>query len=44
MTAERYWTASDGTKLFYRYDDFTDPRKDARLLVLIHPGIGSSQR
>ena len=44
MTAERYFTASDGTKLFYRYDDFTDPWKRAPWLVLIHPGIGSSAR
>ena len=44
MTIERYWTASDGTKLFYRYDDFTDPWKEAPLAVLLHPGLGSSLR
>src|SRR6476469_6457120 len=44
MTIERYWTASDGTKLFYRFDDFTDPWKEAPLLILLHPGLGSSLR
>jgi 3-oxoadipate enol-lactonase len=44
MTHSSYWTASDGTQLFYRYDDFTDPWKDAPLVVLVHPGLGSSLR
>jgi 3-oxoadipate enol-lactonase len=44
MTHSSYWTASDGTRLFYRYDDFTDPWKDAPLVVLVHPGLGSSLR
>ena len=44
MTIERYWTASDGSKLFYRCDDFTDPWRSAPWLVLLHPGIGSSRR
>lgn len=44
MTIERFWTASDGAKLFYRYDDFTDPWKEAPLVVLLHPGLGSSLR
>jgi 3-oxoadipate enol-lactonase len=44
MTSEHHWTASDGTNLFYRQDDFTDPWKEAPLLVLLHPGMGSSQR
>jgi 3-oxoadipate enol-lactonase len=44
MTHASYWTASDGTKLFYRYDDFTDPWKTAPLVVLVHPGLGSSLR
>ncbi len=44
MTSEHYWSASDGTRLFYRYDDFTDPWKDAPLVVLVHPGMGSSLR
>jgi pimeloyl-ACP methyl ester carboxylesterase len=44
MTIEKHWVASDGTKLFYRYDDFTDPWKEAPLVVLLHPGLGSSLR
>lgn len=44
MTSEQYWTASDGTRLFYRYDEFTDPWNQAPLLVLVHPGMGSSER
>jgi 3-oxoadipate enol-lactonase len=44
MTSEQYWTASDGTKLFLRYDDYTDPWKEAPLVVLLHPGLGSSLR
>ncbi|OGA37807.1 MAG: hypothetical protein A3G24_27805 [Betaproteobacteria bacterium RIFCSPLOWO2_12_FULL_62_13] len=24
MTSEHYWSTSDGTRLFYRYDDFTE--------------------
>lgn len=44
MTIEKHWCASDGATLFYRYDDFTDPWKDAPLVVLLHPGLGSSQR
>jgi pimeloyl-ACP methyl ester carboxylesterase len=44
MTHVSHWTASDGTQLFYRYDDFTDPWRQAPLVVLLHPGLGSSQR
>ena len=44
MTPASYWTASDGTQLCYRYDDFTDPWKEAPLVVLLHPGLGSSLR
>jgi 3-oxoadipate enol-lactonase len=44
MRIENFWTASDGAKLFYRSDDFTDPWKDAPLVVLLHPGLGSSLR
>ena len=44
MTTEKSWTASDGAQLFYRYDDFTDPWKKAPLVVLLHPGLGSSLR
>ena len=44
MTHASYWTASDGTQLHYRYDDFTDPWQKAPLVVLLHPGLGSSLR
>ena len=44
MTHASYWTAGDGTRLHYRYDDFTDPWKEALLVVLLHPGLGSSLR
>ncbi len=44
MTKGQYFTASDDTRLCYRYDDFTDPWVEAPLLVLVHPGMGSSQR
>ena len=29
MTHASYWTEGDGTRLHYRYDDFTDPWKSA---------------
>jgi pimeloyl-ACP methyl ester carboxylesterase len=44
MTHSSYFAASDGARLFYRYDDFTDPWKAAPLVVLVHPGLGSSLR
>ena len=44
MTAEHFWSASDGARLFYRYDDFADPWRDAPTVVLLHPGMGSSLR
>jgi pimeloyl-ACP methyl ester carboxylesterase len=44
MTHATYWTASDGTRLHYQYDDFTDPWHEAPLVVLLHPGLGSSLR
>ena len=44
MTHASYWNASDGTQLHYRHDDFTDPWKEAPLVVLLHPGLGSSLR
>ena len=44
MTISKYWTASDGTELHYRYDDFTDPWREAPLVVVLHPGLGSSLR
>ena len=37
-------TASDGLKLAYSVDDFTDPWKPAETLILIHAAMGSSRR
>jgi len=44
MTAYETFLASDGARLAYRYDDFTDPWKDAPWLILVHPGMGSAER
>lgn len=44
MTSTNFWHASDGTKLHYLEDDFTDPWKKSETIVLIHPGMGSSLR
>lgn len=44
MTHASFWTASDGTRLHYLYDDFTDPWREAPLVVLLHSGLGSSLR
>jgi 3-oxoadipate enol-lactonase len=37
-------TASDGLKLAYSVDDFTDPWKPAETLILVHAAMGSSRR
>src|SRR5215218_7281313 len=37
-------TASDGLKLAYSVDDFTDPWAPAETLILIHAAMGSSRR
>ena len=34
-------TASDGLKLAYSVDDFTDPWKPAETLILIHAAMGA---
>lgn len=44
MSAAEFLTASDGVRLAFRVDDFTDSWKDSPVLVLIHPGMGSAQR
>lgn len=31
-----YHTLADGTRLYYRFDDFTDPWKEAPVVVLVH--------
>ena len=38
------FTASDGVRLAYCIDDFTDPWKAAPTLLLLHAAMGSSQR
>src|ERR1700754_3921858 len=38
------FTASDGIRLGYCIDDFTDPWKRAPTLLLLHAAMGSSRR
>ena len=38
------FTASDGVRLGYRIDDFTDPWKKAPILLLLHAAMGSARR
>jgi 3-oxoadipate enol-lactonase len=38
------FTASDGLRLGYRVDDFTDPWKQAPVLLLLHTAMGSAWR
>jgi pimeloyl-ACP methyl ester carboxylesterase len=38
------FTASDGLRLGYRVDDFTDPWKQAPVLLLLHAAMGSARR
>src|SRR6266436_4444862 len=38
------FTASDGIRLGYCIDDFTDPWKKAPVLLLLHAAMGSSKR
>jgi 3-oxoadipate enol-lactonase len=38
------FTASDGLRLGYRADEFTDPWKQAPVLLLLHAAMGSAQR
>jgi 3-oxoadipate enol-lactonase len=38
------FTASDGIRLGYCIDDFTDPWKDAPVLLLLHAAMGSARR
>lgn len=48
MSADRWsmqtFTASDGLKLAYVVDDFTDPWKPADTVILVHAAMGSSRR
>jgi len=38
------FTASDGVRLAYRIDDFTDPWRNAPILLLLHAAMGSARR
>ncbi len=38
------FTASDGARLAYYIDDFTDPWKQAPTLLLLHAAMGSARR
>lgn len=40
----RYMTASDGLRLAYCVDDFSDPWEPREALILIHAAMGSSRR
>src|SRR3712207_9265660 len=43
-TEMQYFTASDGLKLAYAVDDFSDPWRPQETLILIHAAMGSSRR
>lgn len=40
----QYFKTSDGLKLAYEVDDFTDPWRKADTLILIHAAMGSTRR
>jgi 3-oxoadipate enol-lactonase len=44
MTSTGYFTASDGLRLAYDLDDFTDPWKPAPTVLLLHAAMGSARR
>ncbi|MDO9498690.1 alpha/beta fold hydrolase [Falsiroseomonas sp.] len=44
MTTRQTFTASDGLKIAYYIDDFTDPWTQPPVLVLLHSAMGNSQR
>jgi 3-oxoadipate enol-lactonase len=44
MTDTRNFTTSDGLRLAYYVDDFTDPWKAAPTLLLLHAAMGSARR
>ena len=43
-TEMQYFTASDGLKLAYAVDDFSDPWRPQETLILIHAAMGSTRR
>ena len=38
------FTASDGARLAYYIDDFTDPWKQVPTMLLLHAAMGSAKR
>src|SRR5687768_5024014 len=40
---ENYFTCSDGNKLFYKSDDFTDPWREAPTILFVHGFAESSE-
>jgi 3-oxoadipate enol-lactonase len=44
MTVPEFLTASDGVRLAYHLDDFTDPWTSPATLVLLHAAMGSARR
>jgi pimeloyl-ACP methyl ester carboxylesterase len=44
MTIRESFTASDGLKIAYHVDDFTDPWTQPEVLVLLHSAMGNSAR
>ena len=44
MTETAFFTASDGEKIAYYIDDFTDPWRKAPVMMLFHSAMGNSDR
>lgn len=44
MTEAASFTASDGERIAYYIDDFTDPWRDAPTMLLLHSAMGNAQR
>jgi pimeloyl-ACP methyl ester carboxylesterase len=44
MTARHTFTASDGLKIAYAIDDFTDPWTTPPVMVLLHSAMGNAER
>lgn len=44
MTAQSSLTASDGVRLAFSIDEFTNPWQEAPVLVMLHAAMGSSRR
>lgn len=44
MTESAFFTASDGERIAYYIDDFTDPWREPPVMFLLHSAMGNSQR